>query len=156
MMNDPNNFNGRLELTIGGAVVGFLGGWVGGLQLMLWSQGMPPATLPRIWAWVTQFGLVIPGWGWWGYWPATAAALAATGLAGALWWLMTVPAERHVRGFVLHRTPQRIAHLVAPHKNEPPGVRIHPRIFSSTSMRNAVISSLSAAPAVAKPRSCGP
>ena len=129
MMNDPNNFNGRLELTIGGAVVGFLGGWVGGLQLMLWSQGMPPATLPRIWAWVTQFGLVIPGWGWWGYWPATAAALAATGLAGALWWLMTVPAERHVRGFVLHRTPQRIAHLVAPHKNEPPGVRVHPDIL---------------------------
>ena len=86
MMNDPNNFNGRLELTIGGAVVGFLGGWVGGLQLMLWSQGMPPATLPRIWAWVTQFGLVIPGWGWWGYWPATAAALAATGLA----WMPTL------------------------------------------------------------------
>ena len=129
MINDPNNFNGRLELTIGGAVVGFLGGWVGGLQLMLWSQGMPPASLPRIWAWVTQFGLVIHGWGWRGYWPPAAAALGATALAGALWWLMTVPAERHVRGFVLHRTPKRIARLVAPHKNEPPGVRIHPDIL---------------------------
>jgi hypothetical protein len=129
MMNDPNNFNGRLELTIGGAVVGFLGGWVGGLQLMLWSQGMPPATPPRIWTWVTRWGLIIPGWGWRGYWPLGAAALAATGLAGLMWWLMTVPAERHVRGFVLHRTPQRIARLVAPHKNEPPGVRIHPDIL---------------------------
>ena len=129
MINDPNNFNGRLELTIGGAVVGFFGGWIGGLQLMLWSQGMPPASLPRIWAWVTQFGLVIHGWGWRGYWPIGAAALGATTLAGALWWLMTVPAERHVRGFVLHRTPQRIARLVAPHKNEPPGVRIHPDIL---------------------------
>ena len=129
MINDPNNFNGRLELTIGGAVVGFLGGWVGGLELMLWSQGMPPASLPRIWAWVTQFGLVIHGWGWRGYWPIAAAVLGATALAGALWWLMTVPAERHVRGFVLHRTPKRIARLVAPHKNEPPGVRIHPDIL---------------------------
>lgn len=129
MINDPNNFNGRLELTVGGAVVGFLGGWIGGLQLMLWSQGMPPASLRRIWAWVTQFGLVIHGWGWRGYWPIGAAALGATALAGALWWLMTVPAERHVRGFVLHRTPKRIARLVAPHKNEPPGVRIHPDIL---------------------------
>ena len=130
MMNDPNNFNGRLELTIGAAVVGFLGGWIGGLQLMLWSQGMAPASLPRIWAWVTQFGLVIHGgWGWRGYGPIGAAALASTALAGLIWWLMTVPAERHVRGFILHRHPQRIARLVAPHKNEPPGVRIHPDIL---------------------------
>ena len=64
MINDPNNFNGRLELTIGGAVVGFLGGWIGGLQLMLWSQGRAPASLSQIWAGAARFGLIIHGWGW--------------------------------------------------------------------------------------------
>ena len=128
MINDPNNFNGRLELTIGGAVVGFLGGWIGGLQLMLWSQGRAPASLSQIWAGAARFGLIIHGWGWRGYGPLAAAVGAASVVAGALWWLMTVPAERHVRGFVLHRTPKRIVRILAPAKHEPAGITLHPRI----------------------------
>ncbi len=127
-VNDPNSHGMRTELSVVTAVLAAIGGWIAGAEATLWAlagRTYPPLVL---WQVVVHWGLIPARWGWAGYVPAATAALAAMGAGIGAWRLLTVEAERHVRGFVLHRDPKAIARALRPGKSEVPGICIHPKI----------------------------
>ena len=130
-VNDPNAYGIRTELSVVAAAIAGVVGWVGGTEATLWTlagRTYPPAVL---WQVVSEWGLVPSRWGWWGYAPAVTAALAALGVGAGAWRLLTMPSERHVRGFVLHKDPAPVARALRPSKGEAAGVHIHPQVTIS-------------------------
>ena len=127
-VNDPNNYGMRTELAAVAAAMAALAGWCGGAETALWWLTGRAWGAPILWEIVIRWGLIPARWGWAGYVPAATAILAATGAGIGAWRLLTVEAERHVRGFVLHRDPKAIASALRPGKYEVPGICIHPKI----------------------------
>ena len=127
-VNDPNSYGNRWELSAINSALAALGGWIAGAEATLWAlagRTYPPLVL---WQIVSHWGLVPARWGFWGYVPAATAAIAAMAAGAGAWRLLTVEAERHIRGYVLHRSPKPIARALRPGKDEVPGVHIHPQI----------------------------
>ncbi len=131
MVNDPNNYGMRTELSVVAAAMAAIGGWIAGAEATLrWLAGhtYPPLVL---WQVVVHWGLVPARWGWWGSLPPATAILAALGAGIGAWRLLTVESERHVRGFILNRDPRAIARVLRPGKSEAPGIYIHPNVAIS-------------------------
>lgn len=130
-MNDPNTYGSRWELSAATAALATVAGWIAGAELALyWLAGRAYSPLV-LWEIVARWGLIPARWGWLGYLPIVTAALAALGAGAGAWRLLTIPSERHVRGFVLHKDPAPIARALRPGKGEAHGVHIHPQIVIS-------------------------
>ncbi len=130
-VNDPNNYGSRTELTAITAALAALAGWCGGSEAALWwltGRTFGPLVL---WQVMVHWGLAPARWGWLGYLPPATAVLAALGAGVGAWRWLTLPSERHVRGFVLHRDPRPVARALRPGKGEATGVHIHPGIVIS-------------------------
>lgn len=134
--NNPNRYGDRALLASVAAAFAAVAGWVLGIQgLYLWhdGHGVGLGTLIFI---VIKWGLVPIRelGGWQGLIPAMCGVLAGA-LAGVSTWIWdTLPSERHVRGFILHRDPKRIATALKPTKTESPGVSIHPAVQISQAL----------------------
>lgn len=133
--NNPNLYGDRTGLSLATAAIGALAGWAAGAELALWALAGRMYGVVVLWQVVSQWGAIpVARWGVWGYLPAASALLAAGGLGVVAWRFLTVPSERHIRGYVLYHSPQPIAAALRPGKNEQPGVLIHPAVQVSQSV----------------------
>ena len=112
------------------AAIGAIGGYVAGLEGLMWYAGQPLTPMREIVPWIYHilraYGPVPPVVGGW----VPAAMAAALGVASWVvgWRLATRSNVRHIRGFILDRDPRAIARALRPGRDEVPGVRIHPKI----------------------------
>lgn len=120
----------RPVLSAIAAGVGALGGYVGGLQALLWwvhQPLMPLREIPGdIFHLLLRYGPILPVSGGWG--PAACAAVAAVALGVGMWRLTTRENERHMRGIRLRRNPKEAARALAPGRGEAPGIALHPMV----------------------------
>ena len=128
MMNDPNQYGSRIEITATVAIVGALAGWVAGAETALWWFTGHAWGVGTLWQIITTWGLTPARWGALGYLPAVTGILVAAGLGVAVFRFLTIAPERHIRGHILHRDPKAIAHALKPSQGEPPGVFVHPAV----------------------------
>ncbi len=128
MMNDPNQYGSRIEVTAAVAVISALAGWVAGAEAALWWLTGHLYGAGVLWQIVTTWGLTPARWGVLGYLPSVTAVLTGGGLSMAVFRFLTVAPERHIRGHILHRDPKAIAHTLKPAPGEPAGVFIHPSV----------------------------
>ena len=133
--NNPNLYGDRTGLTLVTAAIGALAGWIAGAELALWALAGRMYGVVVLWQVVSQWGAMpVARWGVWGYLPATSALVIAGGLSAVAWRWLTIPSERHIRGYILHSRPQPIADALRPGKNEQPGMLIHPAVQVSQSV----------------------
>ncbi|WP_168185618.1 type IV secretion system DNA-binding domain-containing protein [Acidiferrobacter sp. SPIII_3] len=105
-----------------------------GVEMVAYHYGQsfqPPLALFHL---ILRWGLVPAPWGWRRFVPTVVAALFGASAGGAVWRLLTIPSERHIRGFILHKDPHAIAMALKPGKAEAPGVLIHPEVPISQSL----------------------
>ncbi|MHB8409377.1 MAG: type IV secretion system DNA-binding domain-containing protein [Acidiferrobacterales bacterium] len=120
----------RPALTAVAAGLGAVGGYVAGMQGLLWHLDQPIMPLREIpsdiFHLLLRYGPVLPVSGGWA--PAACAVLAAVALGAGMWRLATRENERHMRGIRLRRNPKAAARALAPGRNEIPGIALHPAI----------------------------
>ena len=126
--NDPNLYSDRGPFSLAAAGIAAAIGWCVGAEMVLYHYTQtfqPPIALFHL---ILHWGLAPAPWGWRRFVPAAVAALFGASAGGAVWRLLTIPSERHIRGFILHRDPRQIAAALKPGKTEAPGVSIHPAV----------------------------
>lgn len=134
--NNPNLYGDRTAMTIVVGVVALILGWIAGMEgvhavahhgHMLNADQMLGA--------LAHWGPVpIHQWGWQGAIPPALALLAGGLAAWGAWRFLTIPPERHVRGYILHHDPRAIAAALKPSKTDAPGVLIHPAVQISQAL----------------------
>ncbi len=115
------------------AIVGVVGGFIGGMEGLLEWFGRPLTPVHLIPTWIyyliRSYGVVPPVPG--GWIPAALAVGFGVGFGAAGWMLATRDNVRHIRGYVLHRKPKPVARALRPGRDEVPGIQIHPKITIS-------------------------
>ena len=124
-LNDPNSHGLRTEAAVVAGAIAAVAGWAGGAEIALRFLTGRTWDVRVLWQIVMTWGLSPARWGWLGYLPSVTAVLAGTGVAVGVWKFLSIPSERHIRGFVLHRDPRAIARALKPPKGEGKGVNIH-------------------------------
>ena len=128
--NNQNRYGDRMAVSVTGGVAATVLAWVSGVEALLWwhdGHGVGPGVLLAI---LVKHGPapIRMFHGWQGAIPSVVAVLAGVLAGGAIFRWLTIPAERHVRGYILRRNPKEIARALKPQKGEPAGVRIHPAV----------------------------
>ncbi len=127
--NNPNLYGDRTGLTITVTVLAVVAGWVAGLEGVMYAAHGACVGINDVLGALVHWGPVpVAALGWRGAVPPVAAILAGVLAAWGTWRGLTIPVERHVRGYVLHRDPRAIAAALKPGKAEAPGVLIHPAV----------------------------
>ena len=133
--NNPNLYGDRTGLTIVVGVVAAVLGWIGGMEgVMLAAHGHGLNANQMLGALVRWGVAPIRQWGWQGAIPPALAVAVGGGGASGAWRFLTIPSERHIRGYILHRDPRAIARALRPGKGAAPGIHVHPQITISQRM----------------------
>ncbi len=127
-LNDPNSHGLRTETSAVAGALAAVGGWVSGVQAVLHIYDGRVLGLLGLWRLVVAYGPLLRPWGWLGAIPVTIAVMVGVASAVGVWRFLTIPSERHIRGYVLHRDPKPIAWALKPPNGEPVGISIHPAI----------------------------
>ena len=130
-VNDPNSYGLRIETAVVAGAIAALGGWVAGVQAVLHIYDGRGVGLLGLWRLIAAYGPLLHPWGWKGAIPVVTAAVAGLASAVGVWRFLTIPSERHVRGYILHRDPKVIARALRPDKGDAPGVHLHPQVAVS-------------------------
>ena len=132
--NDPNLYSERGPIALVVAGIAAAIGWCTGVEMVAYHYGQsfqPPLALFHL---ALRWGLAPAPWGWRRFVPTAVAALFGASAGGAVWRLLTIPSERHIRGFILHKDPRIISAALKPGKTEAPGVSLHPSVQISQAL----------------------
>ncbi|MHB8257813.1 MAG: type IV secretion system DNA-binding domain-containing protein [Acidiferrobacterales bacterium] len=120
----------RPVLTAIAAGLGALGGFVGGMQGLLWHIDQPIMPLRQIpretFHLLLRYGPILPVSGGWA--PAACAGALAVVLGVGMWRLATRENERHMRGIQITRNPRAATLALKPRRGEVLGIALHPMI----------------------------
>ncbi|MDA8191914.1 MAG: type IV secretion system DNA-binding domain-containing protein [Gammaproteobacteria bacterium] len=120
----------RPTVSILCAVLGVVGGFVAGLEGLLWWVGSPLTPAREIPTWIYHivrvYGVVPPVVGGW----IPAALAAGLGIAcGVGGWIVSTRSNiRHIRGLQIHTSARRAARTFRPFQGKLKGVPIHPTV----------------------------
>ena len=133
--NNPNLYGDRTGLTIAVGVVAAVVGWIGGMEGVHAAAHGHGLDANQLLGALFHWGVApIRQWGWQGAIPPATALLAGGLVAWGAWRWLTIPPERHVRGYILHRDPHAIAAALKPSKTDQAGVLIHPAVQISQAL----------------------
>ena len=115
------------------AAIGVIGGYVLGLEGLLWWVGSPPTPLRAIPGWVYHiirvYGVVPPVVG--GWVPAALAVAVGVGFGVGGWILATRDNVRHIRGMQIHTSVRKAAKTFRPFQGGLKGIPLHPSVHIS-------------------------
>ncbi|MHB1512054.1 type IV secretion system DNA-binding domain-containing protein [Acidiferrobacter sp.] len=120
----------RPVVSIISAAVGAAGGYIAGLQGLLWHARQPLTQLREVPLWVYHlvrvYGPILPmPWGWV---PITLAGVAGIAMGIGGWMLATRQNIRHIRGLRIVTSAGRAARSFRPFQGKLKGVLIHPQV----------------------------
>ncbi len=133
--NNPNRYGDRTGLTVAVGAIAAVLGWIGGMEGVMLAAHGHGLNAGQLLGALVHWGVApIRAWGWQGAIPPAVALVAGALAAWGAWRFLTIPPERHVRGFVLHRDPRAIAAALKPSKTDQAGVLIHPAVQISQAL----------------------